>query len=182
LYEEYIGGKGAGLKLMVDNHLITHDPFTPENQLIFMTGPFTGSRVQTSARSALVTKSPLTGTFLDSHGGGHWGPALKRSGVDYIFITGKSGKPVYLVITPGNVRFEDASELWGSNRFDCEKKLREHYPGTRVASIGIAGEKRVRSATIVIDYNRQFRRGGGGTPTVRLRTKKYPNLAWNDCN
>jgi aldehyde:ferredoxin oxidoreductase len=162
LFEEYLGGKGAGLKLLIDNGLISQDPFSPENPLIFMTGPFTGSRVQTSARSVLVTKSPLTGTCLDSHGGGHWGPQLRRAGVDYIFITGKSAKPVYLSITPGNVTFEDASGLWGTNRYETEKKLLAQHPGSRVASIGIAGENRVRYASIGIDFNRQFGRGGSG--------------------
>jgi aldehyde:ferredoxin oxidoreductase len=162
LFEEFIGGKGAGLKLLIDRGLITQDPFSEENPLIFITAPFTGSRVQTSARSALVTKSPLTGTFLDSHGGGHWGPQVKRAGIDYIFITGKSAKPVYLSITPGNVSFEDASGLWGTNRYETEKKLRARYPGTRVACIGIAGENRVRYASIGIDYHRQFGRGGSG--------------------
>jgi len=162
LFEEFIGGKGAGLKLMLEQGLVTHDPFSAENPLIFITGPFTGSRVQTSARSTLVTKSPLTGTCLDSHGGGHWGPQLKRAGIDYLYITGKSQKPVYLYITPGKVGFEDASELWGRNRLETERKLREKYPGTRVASIGIAGENQVKFAAIGIDYHRFFGRGGGG--------------------
>jgi len=128
LFEEFIGGKGAGLKLMVNMGLITHDPFSPENPLIFLTGPFTGSRVQTSARSTLVTKSPLTNTFLDSHIGGHFGPQVKRAGIDFFIITGKSAKPVYLYITPGNVSFEDASELWGKNRYETDKKLVVHVP------------------------------------------------------
>jgi len=162
LFEEFIGGKGAGLKLMVDMGLITHDPFSPENPLIFLTGPFTGSRVQTSARSILVTKSPLTNTFLDSNIGGHFGPQVKRAGIDYIIITGKSAKPVYLYITPGNVSFEDASELWGKNRFEAEKKLISRYPGTRIVSIGTAGENKVKFACIGTDYHRQFGRGGSG--------------------
>lgn len=162
LYEEFIGGKAAGLKLLVDNGLVTHDPFAPENPLIFMTSPFTGSRVQTSARSTLVTKSPLTGTFLDSHGGGHWGPQLKRAGIDYIYITGKSDRPVYLNIRPGSVTFEDASALWGVNRFETEKKMLAKYPGTRVACIGVAGENQVRYASVGIDFHRQFGRGGSG--------------------
>lgn len=162
LYEEFIGAKGVGLKLLIDMGLITHDPLSPENPLIFVTGPFTGSRVQTSARSTLVTKSPLTGTCLDTHGGGHWGPQVKRAGIDYMIITGKSDRPVYLYITPGNVSFEDAGELWGKNRYEVEKKLLGRYPGTRVACIGTAGENRVKYASIGIDYHRQFGRGGSG--------------------
>jgi aldehyde:ferredoxin oxidoreductase len=162
LFEEFIGGKGAGLKLLVDKGLITHDPLSEENPLIFITGPFTGSRVQTSARSTLVTKSPLTGTFLDSHIGGHFGPQVKRAGVDYIFITGKSDKPVYLHITPGQVSFEDAGELWGKNKFETERKLHANYPGTRILTIGPGGENLVKYACIGSEYNRQFGRGGGG--------------------
>lgn len=162
LYEEYIGGKGAGLKLMADMGLITQDAFAPENPLIFITGPFTGSRVQTSARSTLVTRSPLIETFLDTHVGGHWGPKLKQTGVDYIIITGKSAKPVYLHITPGNVSFEDAGELWGKNRLETEKKLRTAYPDSQVVTIGTGGENRVKFACIGTDYNRLFGRGGGG--------------------
>ncbi len=162
IFEEFIGGKGAGLKLLIDEKLIAHDPFAPENPLIFITGPFTGSRVQTSARSALVTKSPLTGTFLDSHIGGNFGPQLKRAGIDYLYITGKSEKPVYLHITPGRVTFGDAGPLWGKNRFETEKRLRLEYPGARIVCIGIAGENRVKYACIGTDYHRQFGRGGSG--------------------
>jgi aldehyde:ferredoxin oxidoreductase len=118
LYSEFIGGKGLGLKILIDMGLITHDPFSAENPLIFTTGPFTGTQVQTSARSTLVTKSPLTRTFLDSHIGGNWGPAIKRAGTDYIIITGKSNNPIYLHITPEKVSFEDAKYLWGKGIFD----------------------------------------------------------------
>jgi aldehyde:ferredoxin oxidoreductase len=162
LFEEYLGGKGVGLKLLVDNGLVLQDPYSPENPLIFLTGPFTGSRVQTSARSTLVTKSPLTGTYLDTHVGGHFGPQVKRAGVDYIYITGQSNKPVYLYVTPNNVSFEDASSLWGKNKFETEKLLRDKYKNTQVASIGKAGENRVKYACIGTDYNRQFGRGGSG--------------------
>ncbi|MCP5107092.1 MAG: aldehyde ferredoxin oxidoreductase family protein [bacterium] len=162
LFEEFVGAKGAGLKLMVDMGLITHDPFSPENPLIFITGPFTGSLVQTSARSTLVTKSPLTGTFLDSGIGGDWGPVVKRAGLDYIIVTGKSDKPVYLHICPGKVIFEDASGLWGKNRYETEKQLRQQYLDGQVCCIGAAGENLVRIATIGTNYHRQFGRGGSG--------------------
>jgi aldehyde:ferredoxin oxidoreductase len=162
LFETFIGGKGAGLKLMVDMGLITHDPFSDENPLIFITGPFTGSLVQTSGRSTLVTKSPLTGTFLDSHAGGYFGPMVKKAGVDYIIITGKSDKPVYLHITSEGVKLEDASTLWGLGIFETEKKLKSKYREARIASIGPAGENKVKFACIGTELYRQFGRGGSG--------------------
>lgn len=162
LFEEFIGGKGVGLKVMMDQGLVTQDPYSPENPLIFTTGPFTGTRVQTGARSTLVTKSPLTGTCLDSHIGGSWGPQIKKAGLDYIYITGQCGKPSYLHITPETVSLEDASALWGKNKFEVEKLLLEKYPKAQVASIGTAGENLVKFACIGTDYNRQFGRGGSG--------------------
>jgi aldehyde:ferredoxin oxidoreductase len=162
LFAEYLGGKGMGLKIMMDLEAISGDPFDAANPLVFVTGPFTGTPVQTSARSALVTLSPLTGTFLDSHVGGHFGPMIKRAGYDYIIVTGKSEQPVYLVVTPEGVVFEDASTLWGRGIFDTEKSLKAKYPKSRIASIGQAGENRVRFACIGTDYYRQFGRGGAG--------------------
>ena len=161
-FERFIGGKGLGLKWLLDQDLVTQDPFAAENPLIFLTGPMTGTPVQTSARSALVTKSPLTGTFLDSHAGGSFGPAIKRAGLDYFVVTGKSSRPVYLHISPGGVRFEDASALWGMGIMGAEKKLRAQYPQARVALIGPAGENLVRFACIGTDFYRQFGRGGAG--------------------
>ncbi|MCK4837137.1 MAG: aldehyde ferredoxin oxidoreductase family protein, partial [Candidatus Aminicenantes bacterium] len=162
LFSEFLGGKGAGLKLMLDMGLTTQDSFQAENPIIFITGPFTGTPVQTSARSALVTMSPLTGTFLDSHVGGHFGPMIKRAGLDYIIITGRSTAPVYLHIRPSGVSFEDAKSLWGKGIFQAEKELKSKYPQARIASIGPAGENQVKFACIGTDYYRQFGRGGAG--------------------
>jgi aldehyde:ferredoxin oxidoreductase len=161
LAEEYVGGKGMGLKLLSDL-APTVDPLSPDNPLIFVTGPLTGTMVQTSARSALVTKSPLTNGFLDSHVGGHFGPALKRTGYDYLLIRGKAKKPVYIHVKEGGCEIQEAGNLWGKGIFDTEKALREKHPGSRVASIGPAGENMVLYACIGCDLYRQFGRGGAG--------------------
>jgi len=161
LAENYVGGKGLGLKLLSELAPKV-DALSPENLLIFVTGPFTGTSVQTSARSALVTKSPLTNGFLDSHVGGHFGPALKRAGYDYVIIKGKSSQPVYLHITPEGCEILTAEDLWGKGIFDTENKLKEKYPGSRVASIGPAGENQVLFACIGSDLYRQYGRGGAG--------------------
>ncbi|UCE08298.1 MAG: hypothetical protein JSW07_09865, partial [bacterium] len=161
LVENYVGGKGMGLKLLSELAPKV-DALSPDNLLIFVTGPFTGTMVQTSARSTLVTKSPLTNGFLDTHAGGHFGPALKRAGYDYVLIKGQSPNPVYLYITPGGCEILDAQNLWGKGIFDTEKSLKEKYPGSRVASIGPAGENKVLYACIGCDLYRQFGRGGAG--------------------
>ncbi|MBN1164736.1 MAG: aldehyde ferredoxin oxidoreductase family protein [Candidatus Krumholzibacteriota bacterium] len=161
LAEEYVGGKGMGLRLLRDLAPRV-EALSPENPLIFVTGPLTGTLVQTSARSALVTKSPLTNGFLDSHAGGHFGPALKRAGYDYVIIRGKASRPVYLHLSPGGNEIIEAGDLWGKGIFETEKSLREKYPRSRVASIGPAGENLALFACIGCDLYRQFGRGGAG--------------------
>ena len=92
LTDLYIGGKGLGFALL-EKLAPNPDALGPENPLIFVNGPFTGTKVQTSARTTLVTKSPLTNSILDSHCGGNFGPALKRAGFDYMIIIGQSESP-----------------------------------------------------------------------------------------
>jgi aldehyde:ferredoxin oxidoreductase len=161
ILKKYLGGKGVGLFLLADQG-ISEGSLDAANPLIFVTGALTGTLIQTSARSAVVTRSPLTGNFLDSHAGGQFGPALRRAGWDYVSIRGASEEPVYLVISPESVEFEDASALWGKDVFVTEKTLRDQYMGSRVVSIGQAGENLVRYAAICTDLYRQYGRGGSG--------------------
>ena len=112
LLQKYIGGKGLGFALL-DMLNPSPEPLSPENPIIFVNGPLTGTKFQTSARTCLVTRSPLTGSVQDSHCGGYIGPRIKAAGYDYIYITGKAAKPVYLYITDEKIEFKDAKELWG---------------------------------------------------------------------
>ena len=74
------------------------DPLGPDNILFFMTGPLQGLPAPNVGRWALVTKSPLTGAFLDTHCGGPLGREIKNSGYDAVAVTGKSDVPITLVI------------------------------------------------------------------------------------
>ena len=161
LWEKFLGGKGAGLKILYDLGL-NPAPLSPENPLIFLTGPVTGSPIPTSARLCAVFFSPLTNSAVDSHAGGFFGPALRKLGLDGLLILGKSPKPVYLEVRPGTVLFHDAEKLWGQGIFATERSLKERHPGAEVASIGPAGERGVRFACIGTGFWRQFGRGGAG--------------------
>ncbi|MCK4678110.1 MAG: aldehyde ferredoxin oxidoreductase family protein [Bacteroidales bacterium] len=163
LTNKYIGGKGLGFALL-DKMAPNPDPLGPDNPLIFANGPFTGSKVQTSARTTLVTKSPLTNSILDSHCGGNFGPALKRAGFDYVVISGKAEKPVYLYLTDEKIEINDADDLWGKGIFDTSDILLSRHAGAnpRVAVIGPAGENLSKIACIGVDKHRQYGRGGGG--------------------
>lgn len=163
LQEKYIGAKGMGFALL--NKLAPNpDPLGAENPLIFINGPFTGTKIQTSARTTLVTKSPLTGSIHDAHCGGSFGPRMKFAGFDYFVITGKSTKPVYLYITPEKTEIKDASDLWGKGIFETNDVLLERHPGIdpHLAAIGPAGENLLKISCIGVDKHRQFGRGGVG--------------------
>jgi len=163
LLERYVGGKGLGFALL-EQMAPGPDPLGPDNPLIFVNGPFTGTPVQTSARTCVVTRSPLTGSILDSHCGGHFGPRIKAAGYDYVTITGRAEKPVYIHISDDTVAILDASEWWGKGTFETNDALVARHPGRdpRAACIGPAGENRNLIACISVDKWRQYGRGGSG--------------------
>ena len=149
LYSDYLGGSGIAAKLLYDLTDEKTDPLGEENPLIYMTGPFTGTRVPTSGRHQITAKSPLTGIFGEGDAGGAWGAMLKKAGWDGIIITGKAQSPVYIVIENEHVRIEDAQKLWGRSTFDTEDAIRElHGKKTEVSCIGPAGERLTPVASI----------------------------------
>lgn len=161
LIDGYLGGRGIGIRLLLDENPVGVDPLSPENRLIFMTGPYTGTIGPFSAFYNVTTKSPLTGAALSSHSGGIWGPYLKQSGYDGILIKGKSERPVYLVIDDGEAKLVSASDIWGLSVDEATDIITEGFKGA-VAAIGPAGENRVLFAAILNEKNRAIGRGGAG--------------------
>ncbi len=159
---KYIGGRGLGVKYMLDNGP-TVDPLGPDNLLCFMLGPLTGTEVTMSGRMAIVTKSPLTGTVTDSHHGGWSGARLRWAGFDGLLFKGRSAKPVYAFVQDGKVELKEASDLWGKGVHDTVKTLLQRHGGdVSVIAIGPAGEKQVRYASFINENDRASGRGGTG--------------------
>jgi aldehyde:ferredoxin oxidoreductase len=163
---KYLGGKAMGAYLLLRHLQPNTPPYDPDNILIFITGPLSGTNFPAASRSAVITRSPMTGTFLDSYCGGFFGPHLKRAGIDALIITGKAQKPVYILVDAGKITLREADPLWGLSTFDTEARLQNEHrkeKGERisVAAIGPAGEKRVRFANIV-NNRRCYGRGGAG--------------------
>ena len=134
----YLGGRGMGIRLLWEYAPKGVDPLAPENPLIFMTGPYTGTGVF-SAFYNVTTRSPLTGTAASAHSGGTFGPALKRAGLDGLMVVGQSEKPVYLLIDSGKVEICDASSLWGKDVQQTELMIKEKYGKVSSAVIGPGG-------------------------------------------
>jgi len=158
----YIGGVGLGTWLM--HHLAPPgvDPLAPEAPLAFVFSPLVGTPLTTSAKFAVVAKSPLTGMLNDALASSHFAIAGKLTGNDAIVVHGQCPRPSALLVDSDGARLEDAEDLWGLPAAEAEERLRERLgKGWRIAAIGPAGEQLVRYATISHD-GRHAGRGGLG--------------------
>jgi aldehyde:ferredoxin oxidoreductase len=154
----YIGGKGYGVRLLYDLTEPGIDPLSPENPLIFATGPLNGSVAPQSNRFAVVCKSPLTGGIGNATCGGSFAYALKRAGIDVLIIRGAASAPYRLEIENDEVRLLPADDLWGEGTYATQKTLGKKF---KHAVIGPAGENKVLYAGIVSDERIAGRTGVG---------------------
>ena len=159
---DFMGGKGVGAKLLFDQLPPRCEPLSPENILVFATGPLTGTLAPTAGRCVVCTKGPMTGLWLDANCGGFLGPELKMAGWDGVILRGRAASPTILVVEDGEVRLESAQSLWGQDTFAVQRSIKARLgEDFRVAAIGEAGEKQVLMANIISEY-RAFGRGGAG--------------------
>jgi aldehyde:ferredoxin oxidoreductase len=208
LLRDYIGGSGLGARLLLDEGGAEADPLAPQAPLIFAFSPLVGSPLTTSAKFAVVSKSPLTGRFNDSLASSGFAIAGKRCGCDAIVIVGRAPALSVLVIdesseTPGptttetdgaagaaeivlghlRIRLESAADVGGATCQDTEAVLRARLGADyRIASIGPAGERAVRYATISHDGRHAGRGGSGavlGSKNVKaIAIRGSQRLAW----
>jgi aldehyde:ferredoxin oxidoreductase len=161
--QHFLGGAGLASKHLFEEVPAGIDPLGPENKLIFMTGPLTGTASASASRYSVVAKSPQTGMWGHANSGGSFGPALKRSGFDGVIVEGVSKDPVYLKVVDGNAELCDASHLWGKIVPETEDLLQDEADQTlTIASIGPAGENLVRYAAIMNNKHRAAGRCGLG--------------------
>jgi len=169
----FIGGRGFNSKRLFEEIPHGLDPLSPENKLMFATGPLVGTMFPTACRFNVSAKSPLTGILGDSNAGGHFAAEMKYAGYDQIIIEGRSGEPVYVSIDDDLVRIEDARHLWGREVYETDKILREDMKDNsiRTAIVGPAAENGVKFAGIFADLMRAAARTGMGTVMASKRLK-----------
>lgn len=157
LIRKYLGGRGLGVKLLSELADANIDPLSPENPLIFTSGPLSGLAPMASG-AVLTSKSPLTGTVFSWNMSGGFGSELKKAEIDALIVIGKAKRPSYVKIEEGNVEIMPAEQLWGNNVRACNEAL-----GNKgcVACIGRAGEKQVLISSFVVD-SIHIGRGGMG--------------------
>src|ERR687885_1665548 len=156
--DKWLGGTGLGAHILWQEQVFKADPLSPDNVMVWGTGPFSGSAVPLSNRFGVCARSPLTGVWGEAECGGHWANDLKKAGFDALIVRGRADHPVYLRIIDGEVEVHDASHLWGKDTFETHDQVREEVgsSGRRgqeagVACIGPAGEQLVRFAAIMVD-------------------------------
>ncbi|GBF35292.1 aldehyde:ferredoxin oxidoreductase [Desulfocucumis palustris] len=164
ILKKYLGGKGLGSYLLLNNVSAGVDPLSSDNKLIFTTGPATGTLVPGSSRYGLYAKSPQTGLYAESYAGGRVAPAIRATGYDAIIIEGAASSPAYLEINDKEVLFHDAGQLWGTQTYAAEDALlaAAGRKDAQAVVIGPAGEKLVAFACVENNYWRSAGRTGMG--------------------
>jgi len=164
LFDNYLGGSGVAIKLLEEECPGGAGPLSASNPIIFAVGPLT-ALYPSASKTVAMFKSPLTGNLGESHCGGRSAMAIKLAGYGAMVIKGASDIPVYLAIHGDDVKFRDASAIWGVEAQTVGRILREVEKGAGVRTIiriGSAGEKLVRYACAVCETYRHFGRLGLG--------------------
>jgi aldehyde:ferredoxin oxidoreductase len=164
-----LGGKGLGSHLLLSLNRPGVDPFSPDNHLVFATGPVCGTLIWGSSRYGVFTKSPQTGIYSESYAGGRVPEAMDAAGYDAVVIKGRSRGPTVLLVDPGGAAFHEAGDLWGKDTHETEKKAVQRFGEKRhsrwragAVVIGPAGENGVCFSVIENDYWRSAGRTGAG--------------------
>ena len=161
---EYLGGASLAARILYDYLTKDLEPLSPQAPLLFLNGPLTGTSGPSVGRFVVCGKSPATGLWTESNCGGFWGPELRKTGFDGIWITGKADKPVFLWVNDGNVEILSADKFWGLDTYEIQTAIKSKLPvgKIRVAGIGIAGESQIPFAGIFCDHGRTAGRTGLG--------------------
>ena len=162
----YLGGVGLGTWLLHRLAPPGVDPLAPDAPLAFVFSPLVGTPLTTSAKFAVVAKSPLTGLLTDALASSRFAIAGKLTGNDAIVVRGRAAGLSVLLVDGGEdggaACLEPAPELAGLPAAQAEAAVRERFGrGWQTAAIGPAGERQVRYATVSHD-GRHAGRGGLG--------------------
>ncbi len=187
ILQAFLGGKGLGSYLLSKFNPPRIDPFSPENHVVFATGPACGSIVWGSSRYGVFTKSPQTGLYSESYSGGRVPEAIDATGYDALIIKGRSPVPTVLAIRPGEVVFHKAGDIWGMDTYQAEDEVIRRFAGSASGKakkgaivIGPAGENHVCFSVIENDYWRSAGRTGVGCVLGSKRLKAI--LFQGDCS
>ena len=178
----YLGQKGLGTRIFMEDVSYAVDPLSPENELVFTNGIMTGTIVSCTSKLAITSKSPLTGTITDGSVGGHAGAELKYAGYDALVVKGRAASLKYIYIDPDKAEIRDASFLKGGGTFTADKLIKEKVgeDQIKILAIGPAGENMVPFACVSSERYRQLGRGGIGAVIGSKNLKAVAIRGWMD--
>ncbi|NOR46670.1 MAG: aldehyde ferredoxin oxidoreductase, partial [Methanosarcinaceae archaeon] len=161
---KYIGGRGFGAKIVMDNLKDGVKPLDPENIIVIAPGILSGLYVPSSGKTAFVSISPLTGIYADSNMGGMFGVEIRQAGYDALVIHGRAKEFSYIWIDDDVVEIRDASKYKGMKSTETERELKDDLcdEAIKIATIGIAGENLVKFACVNSEWSRNAGRTGMG--------------------
>ncbi len=169
-----LGGKAAGLALLLERGAPEADPLSDDNPVVFAAGPVAGTAVPGSSRYGVFTRSPQTGFLAESYSGGTLAERITGAGLDAVVVEGAADAPVFLEVSGEGGRFHDAADLWGRDTFDAEADLVDRFGGrgrAGAAVIGPAGESGVVFSIVANDRWRCAGRTGAGAVLGAKRVK-----------
>ena len=175
---KYLGGSGYASRLLYDLLDPKAAPFDPDNMLLFMIGPLTGTLAPSTGRHVVCGKSPITNLWGESHSGGHFGERIRAAGFDGILIKGASKTPVFLQVENGDAELLSAEHLWGKLTSETQSALKKNNRRMQIACIGPAGENLVKYASIVNGERVAARCGLGAV----MGSKKLKAITVNGSN
>ncbi len=163
LAHNYVGGRGFAIKILWDHLKPGVDPLSPQNIIVFATGPITGLPGPSTGKMVIASKSPLTHGYGDGNVGTRAAVMMRKAGYDAVVVEGASDKPVYILVEDSKADIIPAEDLWGLDTFEAERKLLERHGKTSGAVlIGPSGERMVRFATVMSQEGRAGGRTGMG--------------------
>ena len=148
-FKNLMGGRGLATKIMLENVKAGTDPISPENVLIFSSGPVTGTTIPGSDRTCITAKSPLTNLLFHSLLGGRFGSTMKQAGYDCLVISGKAEEPKFIIVNDNAIEIHNAEELIGESPNQVIRTLSEKITDFEVCTTGVAGENLVKFASII---------------------------------
>jgi len=162
--QEYLGGASLAARLLYEHLVKELDALSPEAPLLFLNGPLTGTAGPAVGRFVVTARSPATGLWGESNCGGFWGPELRASGFDGLWVQGRAEEPVYLWIYNDNIEIRPANHIWGSDTYTTQNLVESELGGekARIAVIGPAGEALIPYSLILTDHGRVAGRTGMG--------------------
>ena len=178
LVTEFIGAKGIGSHLLLEEVPPEADPLGPQNKLFFSCGPLSGSTMPGTDRYAVYFLSPQTGGYGESYSGGSLATQFARTGHRMVVLEGQASSPVWLEISESGAAIHPADDLWGLDTYEAEERLLERTDakGARACVIGPAGERLVRFACIQNEHTHSLGRGGAGAV---MGSKKVKGLVFH---